>query len=185
VDGDVVDTLLKQLKVLEMPADTFVTADVKDALDTWWSWSRDNGEPLFFLWIRLNNESVFMVTRQCVELDLDPRAVVVQVVDVDEQQPARHPAASIIMPYDHFHDMMTARVLPPLLGLQEVADAIGWDKRKLAVYVKRGNFPEPALYLAAGPVWTRWQVEEFIRGDWKAPPKKRGRPPKKRPEDNG
>jgi hypothetical protein len=175
----VVDTLLEQFQTMQMPPDTFATANVKEALDVWDTWLQRQGEPPFFLWIRLNNESVFLITRQCIELDLDPRAVVVQVVDVDAKQPARHPAASMILPYDHFYDMMTARLLPPLLGLQETADAIGWDKRKLAVYVKRGNFPEPALYLAAGPVWTRWQVEEFIRGDWKAPPKKRGRPPKK------
>ena len=53
------------------------------------------------------------------------------------------------------------RVLPPLVGISEAADIIGWDRRKVSVYLQRGSFPSPEYKLASGPVWTREQIEEF------------------------
>jgi hypothetical protein len=81
----------------------------------------------------------------------------------------------MVLPYDFFHSITVGELTPPLLGLAEVAEAIGWDKRKLVTYVKRGVFPEPALRLASGPLWTRWQVDEYRQGRWKKPPRKKRR----------
>ena len=53
------------------------------------------------------------------------------------------------------------KLIPPLVGLKEAAEILGWDKRKVATYRKRGAFPEPMQNLASGPVWTRKQIEDF------------------------
>ena len=46
----------------------------------------------------------------------------------------------------------------PLVGLSEAAQMLGWDKRKLSTYIKRGKFIEPIQRLASGPVWTKGQI---------------------------
>lgn len=51
--------------------------------------------------------------------------------------------------------------LPPLAGYAEAAEMLGWDKRKLGVYLKRGSFPEPVLRLASGPIWLVEQIENY------------------------
>ncbi|EJY54980.1 RNA polymerase, sigma 28 subunit, SigK [Alicyclobacillus hesperidum URH17-3-68] len=40
---------------------------------------------------------------------------------------------------------------------------VGWDKRKLVTYVKRGVFPEPHIRLASGPIWTKLQIERYLK----------------------
>lgn len=46
-----------------------------------------------------------------------------------------------------------------LVGVSEIAERLGWDRRKVAVYVGRGLFPEPYAKLYMGPVW-RWEDVE-------------------------
>jgi len=48
-----------------------------------------------------------------------------------------------------------------LVGLKEAAQILGWDPRRVATYRSRGSFPEPVAELAAGPLWTRQQIEEY------------------------
>ena len=48
-----------------------------------------------------------------------------------------------------------------LYGVTEFAQALGWDRRKLAVYQRRGLLPEPVARLACGSIWTEQQVEEY------------------------
>lgn len=48
-----------------------------------------------------------------------------------------------------------------LLGLKEAAQLLGWDPRKVATYRSRGRFPEPIAKLAMGPVWRKFQIEEY------------------------
>jgi hypothetical protein len=52
-------------------------------------------------------------------------------------------------------------VLPRLVGVAEAAEILGWDKRRVATYVKRGAFPEPLAELAGGRVWAREDVVAF------------------------
>ncbi|MEK4427607.1 hypothetical protein [Solibacillus sp. FSL K6-1523] len=51
--------------------------------------------------------------------------------------------------------------IPPLVGLAEAADILGWDKRKVSTYIKRGSFPNPLKKLASGPIWTYKQIDDY------------------------
>jgi hypothetical protein len=48
-----------------------------------------------------------------------------------------------------------------LLGLAEVSELLGWDKRKTSTYLKRGVLPEPIHIIKATPLWTREQIETY------------------------
>lgn len=48
-----------------------------------------------------------------------------------------------------------------LVGVREAAEILGWDPRRVATYRSRGSFPEPIAELAAGPVWTKRQIERY------------------------
>lgn len=50
------------------------------------------------------------------------------------------------------------------IGLAEAAEILGWDKRKVSTYIKRGKFPEPVVRLKSGPIWERRQIEEYKEG---------------------
>lgn len=52
-----------------------------------------------------------------------------------------------------------------LLGVKEVGETLGWDRRKVSVYLQRKKLPEPVARLAAGPVWRRRDIEAFARGE--------------------
>jgi hypothetical protein len=52
---------------------------------------------------------------------------------------------------------------PPLVGVSEAAEILGWDRRRVATYAARGAFPEPLASLASGRVWRRDDVEAFAR----------------------
>jgi hypothetical protein len=52
---------------------------------------------------------------------------------------------------------------PDLVGVSEAASILGWDRRRVATYVRRGAFPEPVAALASGRVWRRDDVEAFAR----------------------
>lgn len=49
-----------------------------------------------------------------------------------------------------------------LVGVAEVAWAVGWSRQKVAVYLGRGRLPEPTARLACGPVWTADAVNPWI-----------------------
>ena len=51
--------------------------------------------------------------------------------------------------------------VPDLVGVAEAAAILGWDKRRVATYIKRGSFPAPVAELAGGRVWRRDQIESF------------------------
>jgi len=48
-----------------------------------------------------------------------------------------------------------------LVGVAEAAAILGWDKRRVATYIRRGSFPEPLASLASGRVWDRADIEAF------------------------
>jgi|LSQX01.2.fsa_nt_gb hypothetical protein len=48
-----------------------------------------------------------------------------------------------------------------LIGFKETAAMLGWDPRMVSVYRSRGVFPEPIAEIAAGPIWTRQQIEAY------------------------
>lgn len=53
------------------------------------------------------------------------------------------------------------KAVPPLAGVHEVASILGWDKRKVSTYKKRGHLPEPIQVLGSGPIWTVNQIEKY------------------------
>jgi len=63
--------------------------------------------------------------------------------------------------------VLTVDVIPPLVGVAEAAEIMGWDKRRVITYIDRGHFPEPISWLAAGRVWLREDVEAYA-ADWRA-----------------
>lgn len=58
---------------------------------------------------------------------------------------------------------MDKLIIPPLVGVQEAAEILGWDKRKVATYMSRGSFPTPIQRLASGSIWTRKQILDYKR----------------------
>lgn len=64
----------------------------------------------------------------------------------------------------HFRLNNPENIIPPLYGLAEAAEMLGWDKRKLSTYVSRGTFPEPAKRSASGPLWTYRQIQDYKEG---------------------
>jgi hypothetical protein len=56
---------------------------------------------------------------------------------------------------------LAIEVLPRIAGVSEAAAILGWDKRRVMTYVRRGSFPEPFAHLASGRIWRREDVEAF------------------------
>jgi hypothetical protein len=56
---------------------------------------------------------------------------------------------------------LTIEVIPRIAGVAEAAAIMGWDKRRVMTYVRRGSFPEPFAHLASGRIWRREDVEAF------------------------
>ena len=63
--------------------------------------------------------------------------------------------------------VLTVEVVPPLAGVAEAAEIMGWDKRRVITYIDRGQFPEPITWLASGRVWLREDVEAYAQ-EWRA-----------------
>lgn len=64
---------------------------------------------------------------------------------------------------------MSNSQIPTLVGLKEFAEEIGWDKARLSTkYSRQRNgkkvrplLPEPIQILAATPIWTLSQAQEY------------------------
>lgn len=50
-----------------------------------------------------------------------------------------------------------------LLGVAEVAEALGVQPALISVWYRRDKLPAPVAKLAATPVWTRGQIDVLIR----------------------
>jgi len=59
--------------------------------------------------------------------------------------------------------VLTVEIVPDLVGVAEASEILGWDRRRVSTYVRRGAFPEPIASLASGRVWRREDVESFGR----------------------
>lgn len=59
--------------------------------------------------------------------------------------------------------VLTVDVVPPLVGVAEAAQILGWDRRRVITYLDRGSFPSPVASLASGRVWRRDDIEAFAR----------------------
>ncbi|RUS47850.1 DNA-binding protein [Cohnella sp. AR92] len=52
-------------------------------------------------------------------------------------------------------------MIPPLAGVAEAAELLGWTKQRIITYLSRGVFPSPIQRLASGPVWLRKQIIDY------------------------
>lgn len=60
-------------------------------------------------------------------------------------------------------------VVPPLVGLKEFAEILGWDKARLSTKYSRQRdgkkvrpiIPEPIQILASTPIWTLKQAKNY------------------------
>lgn len=59
-----------------------------------------------------------------------------------------------------------------LVGIAEVAERLGWPRRRVTEWHRQGKLPPPLAVLQAGPVWRRQDIEAFARGE--APQKRQG-----------
>jgi hypothetical protein len=95
----------------------------------------------------------------------------VEVVGTDVRECLRkihHEALSVLpaVSWEEGPPVVFVEVLPRLVGVAEAAAILGWDKRRVATYIRRGSFPEPMAELAGGRVWAREDIvafrEEFL-----------------------
>jgi hypothetical protein len=85
--------------------------------------------------------------------ELEPVAIDVQSVVEQERQ-------------------LAASNVPELLGVSEVAEALGVSKQRVAELSESGSFPAPIVRLRAGPIWERSAIARFL-SQW---PRRPGRP---------
>jgi hypothetical protein len=75
-----------------------------------------------------------------------------------------HQAALPLLPavsWERGPPVVFLEVIPRLVGVAEAAGLLGWDKRRVSTYVKRGSFPDPVEELAGGRVWALDDVMAF------------------------
>jgi hypothetical protein len=53
-------------------------------------------------------------------------------------------------------------VVPPLVGLSEVADMFGISRQRVTQLRERVDFPDPVAVLRSGPVWTAPALQHFL-----------------------
>ena len=70
---------------------------------------------------------------------------------------------------------LTVEVTPALAGVAEVAQIMGWDKRRVITYLNRGSFPQPFASLASGRIWRRDDIEAFAKAWHKQHAKRKSR----------
>ncbi len=102
--------------------------------------------------------------------------VEVQAPDAKECVRKVHQAALPLLPavsWERGPPVIFLEVVPRLVGVAEAASILGWDKRRVSTYVKRGSFPDPVEELAGGRVWALDDVVAFGE-DFRARQHRRG-----------
>lgn len=97
------------------------------------------------------------------------RAVFVLISDLIEHREGREGAnltRAIVRFTDqienaHYSDVQDREENMDLVGVAEIAERLGWDRRKVSIYDKRGLLPPPIARLAMGQVW-RWEDVEQV-----------------------
>jgi hypothetical protein len=106
----------------------------------------------------------------------EDRSVEVEGRDAKECVRKVHQAALPLMPavsWERGPPVIFLEVIPRLVGVAEAASLLGWDKRRVSTYVKRGSFPDPVEELAGGRVWALDDVLAFAE-EFKARQHRRG-----------
>ena len=90
--------------------------------------------------------------------------IVVEADDLDTCVERLHRSALDALPAVSWKSgppVLFLEVTPHLVGVTEAARLLGWDRRRVATYVRRGAFPEPVASLAGGRVWALDDVAAF------------------------
>jgi len=87
----------------------------------------------------------------------------------------RHPISHLDLMTEEFLERWLAEPGPQYVGVAEIAEILGVSKQRVYELRRRPDFPKPLVELAAGPVWNRVSLTNFIEG-WNRRP---GRPPKR------
>ena len=106
----------------------------------------------------------------------DGHDVEVEGKDAKECVRKAHQAALPLLPavsWERGPPVVFLEVIPRLVGVAEAASLLGWDKRRVSTYVKRGSFPDPVEELAGGRVWALDDITAFAEA-FKARQHKRG-----------
>ncbi len=84
-----------------------------------------------------------------------------------EVEGSREDCVAALREHSEAAEPLAIEVVPRIAGVAEAAAIMGWDKRRVMTYVRRGSFPEPFVHLASGRVWRREDVEAFA-ASWRA-----------------
>jgi hypothetical protein len=79
---------------------------------------------------------------------------------------------------DELDRRLAADGVPELVGVTELAGALGVSKQRISELTESGRFPAPVVRLKAGPIWQRSAIARFVR-HW---PRRAGRPRTRPPE---
>ncbi len=90
--------------------------------------------------------------------DLEPVEVKVQTVEEQERQ-------------------LAESNIPELLGVAEVAEALGVSKQRVSELASQESFPLPIARLRSGPIWQRSALARFMRAWNRRPGRRRTRTP--------
>ena len=88
----------------------------------------------------------------------------------------RHPIARLETMTEEFLDQWLAQPGTQYVGVAEIATILGVSKQRVYELRRKPEFPKPVAELAAGPVWNRVTLNNFIES-WDRKP---GRPSKDR-----
>jgi hypothetical protein len=81
-----------------------------------------------------------------------------------------------IKPWYELEEELGRSNAPDLVGVAELAEALGVSKQRVSELAATAPFPRPLATLKAGPVWERSSIGQFVE-TWRRKP---GRPPKLR-----
>jgi SAM-dependent methyltransferase len=105
-------------------------------------------------WVRVFRRAAFLI-EDLIELRPPPRARTTYEDYEDVDLARRWPVEQI------WRLRKTTPAIGRLVGVAEAAAILGWDKRRVATYIRRGSFPPPLASLASGRVWDEADVLGF------------------------
>lgn len=91
--------------------------------------------------------------------------------------PALRPVEVKVQTFEEQERELRESNVPELLGVAELAEALGVSRQRVSELAATEDFPRPVAKLRAGPVWERYALGRFL-ASWQRRP---GRPPRATP----
>jgi len=103
----------------------------------------------------------------------DVRAAAVEALNVfDEVLPDLRPVEVEVIAVEEQERQLQESNVPDLLGVAEIADALGVSKQRVSELAAQESFPVPIARLRSGPVWQRSALARFM-SSWNRRPGRR------------